>query len=401
MKNATNNFTQALPGWEFRATNLNKQKGNLMNRTRILLSAAALLFASSVLPAMADDIVLGGSAPMSGAQAEFGQSQIDGAQLYFDQLNEKGGIKGNKIVFRPLDDRADPRQGTLVAQQFCDDSAVIGVVGHMNSGVTMPALDIYSECGMPQVVPATNPELMRMGFKTVVRPVANDFIQGALPAKYVTEKLGLKNAVLVHDKTVFGQGIAGVFKDNFEKGGGKVSGTYGTNPEDVDFSALIASIKLEKPDVVYMGAGMPQLALFLKQMREQGLNAQFIGPDIGFTVDFITQVGAASAEGALMTFQLPPYDSSPELKDFSDRHQARFGRAPGPYASLGFANAQVMAAAVEKAETLDREGVLAQLHGVTVETLLGPVAFDENGENTTAPMYLYIVKDGKFELIKQ
>ncbi|MCQ4629082.1 branched-chain amino acid ABC transporter substrate-binding protein [Shinella lacus] len=372
-----------------------------MNRTRVLLSAAALLFASSVMPAMADDIVLGGSAPMSGAQAEFGQSQIDGAQLYFDQLNEKGGIKGNKVVFRPLDDRADPRQGTLVAQQFCDDSAVIGVIGHMNSGVTMPALDIYSECGMPQVVPATNPELMRMGFKTVVRPVANDFIQGALPAKYVTEKLGLKNAVLVHDKTVFGQGIAGVFQDNFEKGGGKVSGTFGTNPEDVDFSALIASIKLENPDVVYMGAGMPQLALFLKQMREQGLKAQFIGPDIGFTVDFITQVGAASAEGALMTFQLPPYDSSPELKDFSDRHQARFGRAPGPYASLGFANAQVMAAAVEKAETLDREGVLAQLHGVTVETLLGPVAFDENGENTTAPMYLYIVKDGKFELIKQ
>ncbi len=156
-----------------------------------------------------------------------------------------------------------------------------------------------------------------------------------------------------------------------------------------------------KHQVARPGAGMPQLALFLKQMREQGLKAQFIGPDIGFTVDFITQVGAASAEGALMTFQLPPYDSSPELKDFTQRHQARFGRAPGPYASLGFANAQVMAAAVEKAASLDREGVLAQLHDVKIETLLGPVAFDENGENTTAPMYLYVVKNGKFELIKQ
>lgn len=372
-----------------------------MTRIRILLSATALLVATSAMPVLAADIVLGGSAPMSGAQAEFGQSQIDGAQLYFDQLNEKGGLNGNKVVFRPLDDRADPRQGTLVAQQFCDDSAVIGVIGHMNSGVTMPALDIYSECGMPQVVPATNPQLMRMGFKTVVRPVANDFVQGALPAKYVTEKLGLKKAVLVHDKTVFGQGIAGVFKDNFESGGGSIAGTFGTNPEDVDFSALIASIKLENPDVVYMGAGMPQLALFLKQMREQGLKSQFIGPDIGFTVDFIKQVGSASAEGALMTFQLPPYDSSPELKDFTERHKARFGREPGPYASLGFANAQVMAAAVEKAKSLDREGVLEQLHGVTVNTLLGPVAFDENGENTTAPMYLYVVKDGKFDLIQE
>ena len=271
---------------------------------------------------------------------------------------------------------------------------------HMNSGVTMPALDIYSECGMPLIVPATNPELMRMGFKNAVRPVANDFVQGALPAKYVTEKLGLKSAVLVHDKTVFGQGIAGVFEDNFVAGGGKVSGTFGASPEDVDVSALIASIKLENPDVVYMGAGMPQLALFLKQMREQGLNAQFIGPDIGFTVDFITQASPAFAEGALMTFQLPPYDSSPELKEFSERHQARFGRSPGPYASLGYVNAQVMAAAVENAETLDREGLLAQLHSVKVDTLLGPVAFDENGENTTASMYLYVVKDGKFELVK-
>ncbi len=371
-----------------------------MNRTRILLSAAALLLASSALPALAADIVLGGSAPMSGAQAEFGQSQIDGAQLYFDQLNEKGGIKGNKVVFRPLDDRADPRQGTLVAQQFCDDSAVIGVIGHMNSGVTMPALDIYSECGMPQVVPATNPELMRMGFKTVVRPVANDFVQGALPAKYVTEKLGLKKAVLVHDKTVFGQGIAGVFKDNFEKGGGTVAGTFGANPEDVDFSALIASIKLENPDVVYMGAGMPQLALFLKQMRQQGVKAQFIGPDLGLTPDFITQASPAFAEGALMTFQLPPYDSSPELKEFTARHQARFGRAPGPYAAVGYIDAQVMAAAIEKAKEPTREAVLSQLRGIKVDTLLGPVTFDKNGENKNAPIYLYVVKNGKFELVK-
>ncbi|NEI74005.1 ABC transporter substrate-binding protein [Rhizobium lusitanum] len=400
MNNTNKKFMAALPAHGSTQPAQQRKRGTSMTKTRILLSAAALLLVSSVLPAMADDIVLGGSAPMSGAQAEFGQSQIDGAQLYFDQLNEKGGIKGNKIVFRALDDRADPRQGTLVAQQFCDDKAVIGVIGHMNSGVTMPALDIYSECGMPQVVPATNPQLMRMGYKTVVRPVANDFVQGALPAKYATEKLGLKKAVLVHDKTVFGQGIASVFKQNFEAGGGKVAGTFGANPEDVDFSALIASIKLENPDVVYMGAGMPQLALFLKQMREQGLKAQFIGPDIGFTVDFINQVGAASAEGALMTFQLPPYDSSPELKDFAARHQARFGRTPGPYASLGFANAQVMAAAVEKAGTMDREGVLAQLHGVKVDTLLGPVSFDENGENTSAPMYLYVVKNGKFELVK-
>lgn len=390
--------------WEFRPDTfideMTKRGTIIMTRTNIL-SALAFVVASSILPASAADIVLGGSAPMSGAQAEFGQSQIDGAQLFFDQLNEKGGINGNKVVFHPLDDRADPRQGTLVAQQFCDDTAVIGVIGHMNSGVTMPALDIYSECGMPQVVPATNPKLMQMGFKTIVRPVANDFVQGALPAKYAVSKLGLKNAVLVHDKTVFGQGIAGVFNDNFVKGGGKVAGTYGVNPEDVDFSALIANIKLQNPDVVYMGAGMPQLALFLKQMREQGLKAQFIGPDIGFTVDLITQASPAFAEGALFTFQLPPYDSSPELKDFTERHQKHFGRAPGPYASLGYVNAQVMAAAVEKAQTPDREGVLAQLRNVKVETLLGPVSFDANGENTSAPMYLYVVKGGKFELVKE
>jgi len=371
-----------------------------MKRSTIL-STLAISLMCAVSPVAAADIVFGGSAPMSGAQAEFGQSQIDGAQLFFDQLNEKGGIKGNKIVFRPLDDRADPRQGTLVAQQFCDASEVIGVIGHMNSGVTLPALDIYSACEMPQVVPATNPKLLEMGYKTVVRPVANDFKQGALPAQYVSGKLGLKKAVLVHDKTVFGQGIAGVFRENFEKGGGKVGGTFGVNPDDVDFSALIAGIKRENPDVIYMGAGMPQLALFLKQMREQQMNAQFIGPDIGFTVDLIKQAGPAFAEGALLTFQLPPYDSSPELIEFTNRHQARFGRPPGPYAALGYVNAQVMAAAAEKAKTFDREGVLAELRGVTANTLLGPVTFDEKGENVNAPVYLYVVKNGKFELVKE
>jgi len=360
---------------------------------------AVILFLHGLGVATAD-IVIGGSAPMSGAQAEFGQSQIDGAQLYFESLNERGGIRGHKVIFRALDDRADPRQGTLVAQQFCDDDQVIGVIAHMNSGVSMPTLDIYSECNMPQIMPATNPELMRRGFTTVIRPAANDFVQGTLSASYAANTLGLKNAAIVHNKTVFGQGIAGVFQEVFEANGGTILGTYAANPADVDFSALIAAIKLKNPDVVYMGGYMPELALFMKQMREQGLTAQFMGPDIGFTVDFITQAGAAAAEGALITFQLPPYDSSPELQAFAERHQAHFGRAPGPYASLGFANAQVMAAVLEKAETLDRQGVMAQLHQVQADTLLGRMAFDEQGENVQAPIYLYVVKDGKFALVR-
>ncbi len=182
--------------------------------------------------------------------------------------------------------------------------------------------------------------------------------------------------------------------------GGKVLETFGANPDDIDFSALIAEIKLKNPDVVYMGASMPQLALFLKQMRQQGVKAQFIGPDLGLTPDFITQASPAFAEGALMTFQLPPYDSSPELKEFTARHQARFGRAPGPYAAVGYIDAQVMAAAIEKAKEPTREAVLSQLRGIKVDTLLGPVTFDKNGENKNAPIYLYVVKNGKFELVK-
>jgi len=369
-----------------------------MSMFRPLCLAATLSVAS--MNAATADIIIGGSAPMSGAQAEFGQSQIDGAQLYFDVLNERGGIQGHKVIFRALDDRADPRQGTLVAQQFCDDDAVLGVIAHMNSGVSMPTLDIYSDCNMPQIMPATNPELMRRGFTTVIRPAANDFVQGTLSADYAIKTLGLKKAAIVHNKTVFGQGIAEVFKDVFEAGGGNILGTWAANPTDVDFSALIAAIKLREPDVVYLGGYMPELALFLKQMREQGLNAQFMGPDIGFTVDFITQAGPAAAEGALITFQLPPYDSSPELQAFTQRHKAHFGREPGPYASLGFANAQVMAAVLEKANSLDRKGVMEQLHSIRADTLLGHMAFDEQGENIQAPIYMYAVKNGKFELVQ-
>jgi len=363
------------------------------------LLAAAILSVGGIKAATAD-IIIGGSAPMSGAQAEFGQSQIDGAQLYFEILNERGGIQGQKVIFRALDDRADPRQGTLVAQQFCDDDAVVGVIAHMNSGVSMPTLDIYSECNMPQIMPATNPELMQRGFTTVIRPAANDFVQGTVSANYAIKTLGFKNAAIVHNKTVFGQGIAEVFKGVFEENGGNIAGTWAANPTDVDFSALIAAIKLRNPDVVYFGAYMPELALFMKQMREQGLNAQFMAPDIGFTVDFITQAGSASAEGALITFQLPPYDSSPELQAFTERHKNYFDREPGPYASLGFANAQVMASVLENAKSLDRKGIMEQLRSVKADTLLGHMAFDEQGENLQAPIYLYVVKNGKFELVQ-
>jgi len=368
---------------------------------RIAFAALAVLLGSVAgarLSMAADDIKIGTSAPLTGPQAFFGTTWQNGMKLYFDEINAKGGIKGRKISLVQLDDKADPKEGTLVAQKFCDDKGVIAVIGHFNSCVTIPTMDVYSGCGMPQVCLSSNPKITEMSYKHIFQLTPNDYAQGAMPANYLYKTLGLRKVAVVNDKQAFGQGVSQVFEQTFKKLGGTVTSVSGVNYQDVDFSALISALKLQNPDVIYMGAVMPQLSLFVKQMHEQGLTAVYITPDGGFEPDFIKQAGGA-AEGALVSFQTPPYDSTPELKNFSAQYEKKFTEKPGPYSAYGWVDAQVVTTALEAASSLDRQGVMAALRNTKMKTILGTVSFDQNGKLEGGGEFLYKVVGNDFKLI--
>lgn len=366
------------------------------------LSAALLLSAAMLAsPLMAEEITVGMAAPLSGPQAYFGATWHNGFKLYVDQLNAAGGVNGVTVAYDQQDDKADPREGTLVAQKFCDNDAVVLGEVNFNSGVAQSTLPIYEDCGLPTMSFGSNPALTKQGYKLMVRPVANDLAGALLPAEYALKELGAKTAVIVNDKQVFGQGISEIFAQNFKEGGGEVLDTLAVAPTDVDFTAVLAQIKAKKPDVIYMGAVMPQLSLFAKQMHEQGVTATLIAPDGAYTPDFITQAGEANVQGALVAIQVPPMDASPAIAEFAKLYKEKYGEEAGPYSIYGYVQGQILEQVLKDTKGLTREDISTALHNVKVSTAVGDLEFDETGELKVAPSYLYKVEGTKFVLIGQ
>lgn len=367
-------------------------------RIKSILYAAVAM--AALTGAARADILIGTAGPTTNAEALFGTTWQNGMELAVRQANEAGGVQGQKLVLVRDDDGGDPKQGTLIAQKHCDDAGMLAVVANFNSGVTIPSSDVYNRCGMPQVTNASNPKVTQAGYKNLFRPIANDLSQGAAPAEYALTKLGAKKAAVVHDKQAFGQGVAEVFRENFTKGGGTVTSFSGIAQTDVDFSALLSSIRAENPDVVYFGGVMPAVGLFVKQARELGIKATFFAADSAFTPDFIAGAGPAS-EGTVVSFQAPPYDSSPALQKFAADYKAAFGEAPGPYSAYGYVEATIIIEAMKKAPTpLTRAGIAAEIAKSDFDGLVGHVAFTPEGELKKPFLFLYAVKDGTFGLVQ-
>lgn len=372
-----------------------------MTRLQVSILVVAFAIASATgLAARADEVTIASAGPLSGPQAFFGVTWQNGMRLYLDEINKSGGVNGHTFKFVAVDDQADPRQGTLVAQKLCDDDAVKIVLGHFNSGVILPTLPIYAQCGMPDIIFGSNPSLTQQGVTNIVRPVPNDFIQGALPALYARQQMKIDRAAVVNDKQTFGEGVSRIFAARFKGAGGTVTSVSQVNPTDVDFTALITQLKLQNPQVVYLGAVMPQLALFAKQMHDLGLDAKLFVPDGGYTPDLPKEAGEAAAQEIYVTFQVPPYDSSPELVDFTKRYVAQFHSQPGAYSVYGYILAQLAVQAIKSVPNVNRAALIQALHSLKLDTILGPVSFDKNGDLAGGGrVFLYHIDNGKFVMI--
>lgn len=364
----------------------------------------ALALSAAVLPAHAQmEVKIGSAASVSGPGAHQGKDTENGARLAIEDLNAKGAmIDGKKVkwVLLAEDDASDPKQGTAVAQKLVDAGAV-AVVGHLNSGTTVPASKIYSAAGIPQISPATtSPVYTHQGFKTTFRVVANDNMIGHALAVYSVDTLKAKKIAVIDDRTAFGQGLA----DEFVKGikaklGGAaliVSRQY-TTDKATDFNAILTQIRGKNPDVIFYG-GMDAVAgPMLKQMKALGMQAKFVSGDGVCSEKMPRLAGDALGEDKVTCVVAGGVEGHQEagLEAFTQRYQQRFKLPLQTYAPYAYDAVMVLATAMQQAKSSKPAVFLPVLAKVQYQGVTGNIAFDANGDLRNAALTLYTYRQGK------
>ena len=328
--------------------------------------------------------------PITGPNAAFGAQLTNGVVQAVEDINAAGGMLGKKIELSKGDDVSDPKQGVSVANKFAADGVKF-VVGHFNSGVTIPASDVYAENGMIVVTPAaTNPKLTEKGLWNTFRTCGRDDQQGKVAAAYIVKEFKGKNIGVVHDKTPYGQGLADETRKAMNAAGVKEALYEGVNTGEKDFSALVTKIKTNKIDLVYWGGLHTEAGLIIRQMRDQGVKAPLMGAD-GITSDEFAQIGGAGTEGTLMTFPPDPR-KRPEAKDVVARYTAK-GIDPEAYTLYSYAAVQIMVEAAKRANSLDPKMVAAEMHsGKPFKTVIGDISYDRKGDITRPDYVMYTWK---------
>jgi len=370
----------------------------------LLGGAAALLLAGS---AMAQDLVIkiGHVAPTSGGIAHLGKDNEMGARMAIDELNAKGvTIGGKKAKFELLaeDDAADPKQGTAAAQKLVD-AKVNGVIGHLNSGTSIPASKIYSDAGIPQISPsATNPKFTRNGYKTTFRVVADDVHLGGTLGKYAVKELKGKSIAVIDDRTAYGQGVADEFEKGVKGAGGKIVGREFTNDKASDFTAILTKLKAAKPDVVFFG-GMDAVAgPMLRQMKQLGIEAKFVGGD-GICSSELPKLAAGTmADGQVVCAEAGGVEGAAKksMEDFYAAFKKKYNTDVQVYAPYVYDAVNVMVAAMVKAGSAEPAKylpVLAKTEGYKGVT--GTIGFDSKGDVKNGALTLYTYKGGKRDQI--
>jgi branched-chain amino acid transport system substrate-binding protein len=376
-------------------------------KPKMIPLAAALAFAFAGNASAQEQIVkIGHVGPISGAIAHLGKDNENGAKMAIDELNAKGVvIGGKKVKFELLteDDAADPKQGTAVAQKLVD-AKVNGVIGHLNSGTTIPASKIYYEAGIPQISPsATNPKYTQQGFKTAFRVVANDGQLGGTLGRYAVQVLKAKRVAVIDDRTAYGQGVA----EEFIKGAkGKSSGveivaTQYTNDKATDFNAILTSIKSKKPDVVFFG-GMDAVAgPMLRQMKQLGIEAKFMGGDGICTEALATLAGDAMSDGQVVCAEAGGVEDAQKkgMEDFKTAYKKKFGVDVQIYAPYVYDSVMTMVDAMVQAGSADAAKYAPVLAKIQHKGVTGNIAFDDKGDIKDGTLTLYTYKGAKRQLL--
>jgi branched-chain amino acid transport system substrate-binding protein len=365
-----------------------------------LVAVAALATIAGAVSAQDMVVKIGHVGPISGSQASYGKDNENGARMAIEDLNAKGVTIGGKKVKLELvaeDDGADPKQGAAVAQKLCD-AKVAGVVGHLNSGTTIPASKIYNECGIAMITPsATNPALTKPGYKTTFRMLANDNALGAGLAFYAADALKLKRIAVIDDRTAYGQGVAEVFKRTALAKGITIVDDQFTTDKAVDFMSILTAIKAKNPDGVFYGGMDPQAGPMLRQMEQLGMsNVKYFGGDGLCTQDLIKQSGGAKTlENVVCAEGGASLEKMPGGAAWKKRYDAKYPGQFQVYSPYTYDAVHVFVEAMVAAGSTDPKVYLPKLAAVSYKGVTTTVQFETNGELKNPAITLYVYKGDK------
>ena len=376
---------------------------NYPKRISALVGCMGIVVALATAASQAQEIVkIGFASPLTGPQANYGKDNENGAQMAIDELNARHLTIGGKAVTFQLaaeDDQAEPKQGPLIAQKLVD-AKVAGVVGHFNSGVTIPASRVYNEAGIPELSVSTNVQYTHQGFKTAFRLMADDDKQGKALGEYAVKTLKLKRVAVIDDATAYGQGLADAFEAAVKASGGQVVRHEHTNDKAVDFNALLTTIKASNPEAIFFGGYDAQAGPMARQMKLLGMNIKLMGGETMNSAKFIELAGPA-AEGDIASTPGAALESRPGGKAFADKYKARFHQDIGLYTPYFYDGVMLIAAAMVAANSTDPAKYLPLLAKINYPGITADIAFDANGDLTKGLLTIFEVKNGKWEVISK
>lgn len=353
---------------------------------------------AAAAPAGGEVVVkIGHAAPLTGGIAHLGKDNENGARLAVEEVNKAGLELGGKKVRLELvgeDDAADPKTGTSVAQKLVDEK-VVAVVGHLNSGVSIPASKIYSDAGIVQISPSsTNPDYTKQGFKTTFRVVATDAQQGPALANYAAKSLNAKSVAIVDDATAYGKGLADEFEKTAKAAGVNIVAREATNDKATDFKAILTKIKGKKPDVIMYGGMDATGGPFAKQAKELGIPAKIVGGD-GVCTDKVAELAGDAVSNIICSEAGLALSKMEKGAEFQKRYQERFNAPVQIYAPFTYDAVMVIVDAMKRAGSTEPAAILAEMPKTNYQGVIGNIAFDEKGDMKEGTITLYDYKDKK------
>ncbi|MBV1776994.1 branched-chain amino acid ABC transporter substrate-binding protein [Burkholderiaceae bacterium DAT-1] len=346
-------------------------------------------------------VLIGHGGPLTGNQAHLGKDNENGVRLAIEDLNKDGVlIGGQKYTFelKSEDDQATPQTATVVAQRLVD-AKVAAVIGHMNSGTTIPASKIYAEAGIPQISPsATAVPYTNQRFATTFRVIANDLAQGKALGTYAAQTLHAKKVAIIDDRTAYGQGLADEFEKAAKANGVDIVQREFTTNQATDFMAILTNVKAKKPDLIFYGGMDPQAAPMAQQMKKLGIAARLIGGDGFQDAAFLKNAGDA-AEGQYASQPGLPKDKMPGFEAFNKRYQARFNADIQIYGPFAYDAMMVLVEAMKRAGSTEPSKYLKEISKTDYNGITGHITFDNKGDLKAGAVTIYQVKGGKWETV--
>jgi branched-chain amino acid transport system substrate-binding protein len=359
---------------------------------KMLLTSVALGLGLAFSSAANAQIKIGVAGPITGPNAAFGAQLKNGAEQAVEDINAAGGINGQKLQVVVGDDVSDPKQGVSIANKFAAEGVKM-VVGHFNSGVSIPSSEVYQEAGIIQITPAsTNPRFTDRGLWNTFRTCGRDDQQGAVAGSYLATNFKGKKVAIVHDKTPYGKGLADETQKAMESKGLKAAMYEGINPGEKDYSALVSKLKQTGADVVYFGGLHTEAGLIIRQMRDQGLQSPLMSGDGIVSAEF-TSIAGPGADGTLMTFSPDPR-KNPNAKDAVAKFKAK-NFEPEAYTLYAYAAVQILADAAKQVGGVEPKKMADNMkQGKAFKTVIGDISFDKKGDITRPDYVMYVWKKG-------